>query len=747
MTQLPITPRILLSGKITFVERFTPTLQVGRYTARLEQQIEINSSSALVSDASETYSTSQTFYVKGERFALLPEDIKAVFPPDRTEGEHSDVLPHIVLTKKSLPWKWTIENTPQSPDASGSVPTWLAVLVFAANDPPPNPRVRKLSEIQSPEAGVCSYKNLTFQPGETPETPVVTIDIPVDLFTAIAPTAEDLCHLAHARIVEVDKKSTDPENVSGEYSVVIANRLPQSEHTVAHLVCLAGMKDYLPGSGQQIPAGTQYIRLVSLKSWQFIAKEEKADFKDLLEKTVQLDQPNTLLLPSQPISNGTAEDKAIENALKMGYVALNHQSRLGDKTVSWYRGPLIPYGKEKTIALPVPAADALVRYNPETGMFDESYAAAWQLGRLLALQDQEFALALFDWKHNTQIDDIKQAEQEIIEGGLGRSLRSLNGSSTRVGVGNLLNLLAQANTLFDSTSVAGRTTATQPPQPLPTLNFEDLLSRAKRTSFRTTETTPRTELPEKVKTWLGRLRLLHGVPYPYLVPDERMLPPETLRFFQVDLDWINCLTDGAFSIGRSTQGNLEQDRSLLGYFQESAAIAAYQERFRRLKRPIPRAASPSNVVSGFLLHSAVVSHYPGLEVEGYDTEETGNVPSLKLLRFERIAPNVMLCLFNGLVKQVRIHQPPEGLHFGVDVPDSEHSNYTKLLRSLDQDTLGESIPGKRVDVPFRTGNKQVVDIQELATRIKKEFTLPNFTSAELALEMVDGVQQVSFFNK
>ena len=58
-------------------------------------------------------------------------------------------------------------------------------------------------------------------------------------------------------------------------------------------------------------------------------------------------------------------------------------------------------------------------------------------------------------------------------------------------------------------------------------------------------------VPEQISKWLGRLRLLKGVPFNYLVPDERMLPPESIRFFYLDINWIDSLLDGAFSIGRN----------------------------------------------------------------------------------------------------------------------------------------------------------------------------------------------------
>jgi hypothetical protein len=36
---------------------------------------------------------------------------------------------------------------------------------------------------------------------------------------------------------------------------------------------------------------------------------------------------------------------------------------------------------------------------------------------------------------------------------------------------------------------------------------------------------------DPLNNWLARLKLLYGVPFNYLVPDEGMLPPESIRFF------------------------------------------------------------------------------------------------------------------------------------------------------------------------------------------------------------------------
>ncbi|WP_437759607.1 hypothetical protein [Sorangium sp. So ce1389] len=103
-------------------------------------------------------------------------------------------------------------------------------------------------------------------------------------------------------------------------------------------------------------------------------------------------------------------------------------------------------------------------------------------------------------------------------------------------------------------------------------------------------------MPETVQRWFDDLRLLVGLPFSYLVPDERVLPVEGLRFFHVDPVWIDCLCDGALSLGRVTDADVQSDRTL------------------RASRSFARSAAP---VTGFVMRSAVVAGWPDLIVEAY----------------------------------------------------------------------------------------------------------------------------------
>src|SRR5215210_5524320 len=56
-------------------------------------------------------------------------------------------------------------------------------------------------------------------------------------------------------------------------------------------------------------------------------------------------------------------------------------------------------------------------------------------------------------------------------------------------------------------------------------------------------------VPDRLVDWLVDLRLLRHLPLAYLAPDAGLLPAESIRFFGVDLTWIDRVLDGVFSAG------------------------------------------------------------------------------------------------------------------------------------------------------------------------------------------------------
>lgn len=612
--------------KIEFIQYHQPALKDGDYEITIQQEMK---GGEITTDNS--FQITRKFSVGAERFDLKPTDIHAVFPPDGSLGEHSNVLPHIILNRSTLPWeRQSVSNNNDT--------AWLALLLFEEIENPES-KIITLEILKDINSYTAKFPNFTLESGQHEDDKIIIIDVQKQLLEKILPTKEDLTYLAHVR------QGTDEQGklIGDELAVIICNRLPQkSGRSIVHLVSLEGRYNN-NGFDFQGAGDNDNIRLVSLKSWSFFCVDEKQNFQGLLTHLNR--EPSTLRLPQ--VNNTEAE-----KYLSMGYVPLPHFLRQGGKTFSWYHSPLITGNNpNNNITLPIRTADELIIYNPDNGIFDVSYSAAWELGRLLALQSKNLSVSLYNWKRAHR--------------------QSLQNIETHLPVYN------QANT----------------------------------------------ELPESIYNWFEDLSLLKGVPFNYLVPDELMLPVESIRFFYLDSLWIECLLDGAFSIGRVTTSDHKH----------------YQENKTNL------AVNNYPIVTGFLLRSDVVSGWPGLLVDGYNEVVNNDQPvdedkKIELLRMERLSANVLICLFKGEIKTVDIHQKPETLHFGLDWDDKNKTFYKKL-KNLD----GQQIDKKVDNIPWKDSEKRVIDINSLTDRIKEQVdNSSSLTSAQLALEMIEGVEKVRF---
>jgi|SRR5271166_512780 len=767
-----------------------------------------------IRDSFDKFESNLLFSVLGPRFTLDPQVVTSVFPPPGSVGDHSNVLPHIVFNRSTLPWERSAipiktDDSKELKKEKKKTP-WLALLLFeerelaspqgAQEKPNETLKAFKVGELKTSTTGTIKWPGITKESGQHDSDVFSVIDVPLSLLKQIIPTGDDLRFLAHVRKTQ---ESTGKPG-EDELAVILGARLPKPGGvSCVHLVSVEGRYKYEGGKIVFDYQGAQdgdSIRLVTLKSWRFTCADPKSNFTGLLTK---LDHSSLFWTPGSA-AEGMAyrEIRDAAQYLAMGCVPLPHAMRQGNKTVSWYRGPLVPGSITATkFDLPIRTADELVYYDDTYGMFDVSYAAAWELGRLLALQSKSFAINLYRWKRS-HIRKLKDAETQL------------------------------ASLPFDGPTAA-------------------------------------LELPEIVSSWFENLILLEGVPFSYLVPDERMLPAESIRFFQMDPIWIECLVDGAFSIGRVLESDHELDRS---------------HKENHLDDVLPERSS------GFLLRSEVVAGWPGLQVDGYDepiqdyhfvldkkflfevgsadyvsdlngkeistelkqkfllagkTElsekctvenrewlitnsqhqfklikrednqidvcvaadakllfsidggfETDLIPDkrvslglqhvfdeqkhrllpdsvisviswfitddehqkhyliqkeeqlikvyrdykLPLLRMARLSANVLICLFEGIVQTVDLHLKPDTLHCGVDEPEGSHKGLHKRLRA-----------GKSIDpLPWREGDKRTIKISApadqsgLADQIAKQTNATAFSAAEFALEMIQGAEKVRF---
>ena len=407
------------NGTIVFYEHFAPPLGSGTYGVTVRQHVQ-SSESGNAFD--ETFEHALNFAVQGARFTLMPDAIQSQFPPADVQGDYANVLPHIVFHPRTLPWQRGISNE------SASLVPWLALLTFDVEDPIPQVQHGTVADLLPGglPAGTISYPNLTLEYGESATDPILFIDVPAALFSAIAPTAADLRWLAHARVIDLDtvarKRDLPDGSLPAQFSVVVSNRLPApGNRTACHLVSLESMAAYLPPNA--LPAGTATIRLALLAFWEFGCVALPQTFRESL---LNLDRtPGTPQIP-YATSNESTND-VVKNAFAMGYTALDHHMRQGARTVSWYRGPLLPAPIPETVVVPISSSDALTRYDPATGMFDMSLGVAWQIGQLIALADKDFAALLYEWKRASTAEAVLELERRFLGEQLGIELASADG--------------------------------------------------------------------------------------------------------------------------------------------------------------------------------------------------------------------------------------------------------------------------------------------------------------------------------
>ena len=435
----------LKTGEVKFYNNFLPTLPAGEYSVLLTQEIEGGGLDK------QQFKRAQEFEVAGPRFRLPEGEIHSVYPPPNGQEYYEGVLPQITFRKRTLPWERSVDS--KAEDTEGFEVPWMALLLFeeqelqvSSNDRNDATRTRavsrKTAEFLSPtnaylpplEKDGNNWINLEADLGD--EDSCYTIDIDTATFESIVPKAKELAYLAHVREVNTDDKEFLGMHADGWFSVMLTNRLPKTPpmqrvepesieekkglnfaRNIVHLVSLEGFIPYLEEEvSDDLKSDLETkskVRLVSLASWEFYCKPPLESFTKLMEN---LDAG--LLKLNTPINPNQSEKHAyLKTALDGGYVPLQYNLRNGEKTMAWYRGPLLPVineyspeNKDEDIFFSV---EASMIYDQQKGLFDLSQAVAWQIGRLLALNDAHFSQHLLDWKKkvNRKIDELLKRQE------------------------------------------------------------------------------------------------------------------------------------------------------------------------------------------------------------------------------------------------------------------------------------------------------------------------------------------------
>jgi hypothetical protein len=384
------------------------------------------------------------FNIEGPRFRIAPNEVGGVFPPRNGHGSFSESVPHIALYRRTLPWERKL-------DSQGLIPTPKRT----NGDPAPNPIPGSAGFLPAPwmallvfeEGEYTLYQNLpldqvvpsdTFaRMGSPPNITCDAVEADPFLVASIIPSYDELSLLAHARQVNVNDRELSAGSSDGWFSVVMSNRLPSPNAKCrACLVSLEERVDLVPPDppptfqpilegGIRVPRGIdaaldrpvattaknaaaavagklattigpggigpggiaiflQPVRMVLLFSWQFECIGP-GTFEDLMQCL------NVSMF-------GVPQDQGHPAITDTGHLRLKVQDRAGVEETVWYRGPLVPFQLTRDSLGPYHSADQCRRATPETGAEDVSYAAAFEVGRLLAAADPRLAQELMRWR-------------------------------------------------------------------------------------------------------------------------------------------------------------------------------------------------------------------------------------------------------------------------------------------------------------------------------------------------------------
>ncbi|MDI2130035.1 hypothetical protein [Yinghuangia seranimata] len=637
--------------RIHFLDHLIPRATPGRY--RVEVMNTLTDADGDLDDEDRLPPSEETFEIRAVRFVLNEASVHALYPPPGSTASYTRTLPHITLNRSILPWERNLAGT-RDADRPDARPPWLALLVFGENELPGDPAavgatvLRTVAELRDPAEDGVEGPNLPSGGVSDAEaqSKCQTVDVPADLFTAVVPHHDELYYLAHVRkVTDAAQSRADGEVLEvGDYSVVNANRFPRTPGNYAvHLVSLEGFEGRLSGG---LPPGTAAVRLCSLHSWTFTSSDgPAADPGALLENLVApgAEDPEQLALrlPVDASADADAEDEYVRDRLSRGYTAVPHLTLSGERTYAWYRGPATPVGAHELPSDQEPGphttADHALIYEPEHGLFDVSYAAAWTLGRTIGLADPDYTTAVSRARRElanrattlmAQAADPSRASADPDAPPALGALRELASSGFREHLSTGL----KSRQLPDT---AGRRTA---PPTAPRAQLRSALSEERNLSLLRT-TAERNA--ESIAAWQARLGLLQGVPFNHLVPDPRMLPSESLRMFRLDPGWLDALVAGAADVGVHTS----IDTRLAPELNRATA--------RR------RGAAAAG---GLLIHSELVPAWPDIRITAFLADGT----VLTELRRAKPDTKILLVLWDGVPDKVVIREPGQGIHYGID---------------------------------------------------------------------------------
>lgn len=357
-------------SKFKLADSCIPPLYEGDYTIRLTQEV--------TKPDKDEFSVEKKFCVAANTEFLSEDMIFSIYPAKNQQGDFSTDLPFMVFNDPSYPWMKYAGK-----DSSDLDVPWIALIVVKEGEAEEEKDV-KYSELEN-EAGA----NVFFPYKKTKNTAcknddlVHIIKFKKDQLSSLLPDKEDRAWLAHYKQVSLSNAEDCLTHQDNNFSAVIANRFPpyiegSITKSTVHLIAACDYDDL-------DSTDAEFVNVISLYHWDIYSeKNTDKSFVTIVEGL----QGN-----SRSVMDGMLKP---------------HYLRTGEKTYSWYHSPLLPekyiradnINGEETFT-----SDGRLIYNKENGIFDVTYSAAFNLGRLVTLSHFTEAQEIVSWRKQQRIKD------------------------------------------------------------------------------------------------------------------------------------------------------------------------------------------------------------------------------------------------------------------------------------------------------------------------------------------------------
>lgn len=651
---------------LLFVDAHRPAISAGTYDVTMTHEVSGAESSG--AEFNETFHTTARFHVLGPRTTITPGWVAGRFPPPHSTGDHADVLPHVALSRSSLPW----ERTADRGGPSDAPPPWMAVLVLTDEEiaggkglPAATlhevPAASLAAAADPPAPGAPAFPGLDAEPGESGTMPVRVLDLPRQHVEAYLPDGAGLASLAHVTehvIGAVDASATalaalDEDRLTTDLvdelrlrgcplgpQLEVGVEEPGAQWTItdretARTVYL----EHDASAGTVTAADEARAIVVSCRTTQ--PGQSYRAFLVSVESRYQRDASGVLSFDTGPATHREDLVRLVvldtwtfavdpdAGHLEHLLLGLFQDSHSGSRT------------RDLTLAVPTdgmsgPGVDvlrvgyALLPHELRHG----GHTRSWYRGPLVPAPrpsppapphspvSHSDQLLVLDQEH-CLLDTSYAAAYE-----LGREL-----------------LLANREVALDLAAwkQAARRAGHRARRAVPHLEI----------SAGDASETDLPEVPSSVGDFVERLVHLEGIPFAYLVADPRMLPIESARAFVVDHQWLYHLLGGVASIGRLHDRHTDH---------ETAAWWALRDRAYRSLLAGPGPQQHPRQVSGILLRSEVVSGWPDLHVLARSAGSSS--PVMPTVRRAALSYNVLLVLVDGAFGTLEVHADLQALHHG-----------------------------------------------------------------------------------